>query len=365
MKITEESPIQFVNCTGILGIMYGEPTFIEKNNILLSSKGLSYREKDRSGYVIDCREGFLIQAFFNSFFSIPSTNTEEAMRVLKRAISVGWGGGVFLSDRNFDVDGALRYFVPVSNFIPKNEIREVKIQEKFVKTLENKNSFRTFLFIESLHELDDETLDKIREFKEKNDAVILIKTQIEVGEVFKSIEKYRKTSIERLLEHDLLSESTVIVGGDWITGKDAEAIRSRSSWIVHLPTEISELALGSSFPIHRFAERRYTRILLGTGARYYDSPLFLASYARMFYRFSTWSRSLDASDILRMLWGGWKLISEKMACIEEGCSPLIYIFNIGKPSQQSIFEILTTEGYYFSPQMFCLPEGGCQKLRKD
>lgn len=358
-ELEREEPIQFVNCSGIAGIMHGEAKFFEAREALLGANGISYREKDKSGIVVDCSGGFLSQAFFNSFFSFPE-HSGEIIEAVNALLSVGWGGGIFKAEDIREKEG-----IP-SSFIPALVLRKENFQEqeKRLHELKKEGRSKAAILIESVVELEREDLEKVREMKDRSD-LLLARAHMDPGEVFRSIELYGKTPIERLLEHELLSDNTVVVGGDWITGRDAEAVRSASSWISHLPLEVSELGMGSSFPIIKFIDKNYQRVLLGTGIRCFDSPLFLASFSRLLYRFISWSTAPDSRDVLKMLWVGWKLVSERTSCIEEGCAPPLYLFAPGKTLKIRSLEDLATNGYLLYPSLLCYPGKGCTSFGKE
>jgi len=352
--------IHFYNCEGIAGESRGKTVLVKANELTLREQGLSYREHDRSELTIDCRGGFLIQAFFNPFFILPHVSTEKGSTIFLKMMQVGWGGGIY-KDPGFDSPQFLfPYFYPATALRKGGDLRKEEGSE--LKWLKGSPAI---LYLEELHLLEDDYLESLKELMTKKDFLLFVKAQADADEVFKSLDLYKKTPIGRLLEHDLLTEKTVIIGGDWLTGSDVEAIASNYSWIVHLPAEMPELGRGSSFPILKFLSRDYGKVLIGTGTRLFDPPLFLATFSRLLYRFTSWSTSIDSSNILKMLWSGWKLVDEKLSCIDEGCRPMLYLYRKDCFMEGDVIEELAGAGFCFTPLMLCSSDKGCFSFQKE
>jgi len=352
--------IHFYNCKGIAGESRGKTVFIEENEVTLHDQGLSYREHSKSDLMIDCKGGFLVQAFFNPFFILPHISKDEGGTILQKMLQVGWGGGIY-RDPGFDSPQFLFLnFYPATTFRKNADFKKEKLP-----SLEGQKGSPAILYLEELHLLEDDYLETLKELKTKKDFLLFVKAQVDAEEVFKSLDLYKKTSIRRLLEHDLLTERTVVIGGDWLTGSDVEAITSNYSWIVHLPTEVPELGRGSSFPILKFLDKEYERVLIGTGSRFFDPPLFLATFSRLLYRFTSWSTSIDSSNILKMLWSGWKLVDEKSSCIDEGCRPMLYLYRRDCLMEGDVIEEMAGAGFCFTPLMLCISDKGCFSFQKE
>ncbi|MEM4463428.1 MAG: hypothetical protein QXR98_04280 [Fervidicoccaceae archaeon] len=361
-------PIQLESCSGVIGLSRGIPKMIKAERLLIDHEGLSFSRGDRSGTVLDCRKGFVVQSFFNGFsdssdFPISShgidSSTERSF--FRDSLILGWGGGIFRIRRSNGKKEDILLICPLnSESMNILEQREASLSEEKMR----ESGCIEGIFIERVSSLNENDIEKLKRRFEESNFYFVVKTLLTSEELFSSIEKTGKTPIDHLLSENLLNEKTIIVGGDWLTNRDVEAIRSQHSWIAHLPAEASYTGSGSNFPLIKFVSSSYWKLMIGTGKQL-DSPLFLSSLSLLLYRFMTWSTAIDESTVLRMLWSGWELLGKKIACIDEGCQPILLVYDKNKIEERSFTYLLGRRGYTLVPRLICSSYGCINIERED
>jgi len=249
-------PIQLENCAGILGIKDDVPSFVPTNKVLLSERGIQYSHTDRSGLVFDCDRGLLVQSFFNGFAELPEDYEKNEVsdsyeNHLMEMAKKGWGGGLaVIRSMTIPKIEVPFFFVPVFRVKKTEDIERLKKAFEQLPPILSSVKYGVYInFSEVSKDLDIEAL---KELSKIESMLLIVKVATSGEELFNSLERTGKTQIYLLLGAGLLTDRTVIVGGDWITGADAEAIRSQGSWIVNMPVITAETGSGGGFPILKF-----------------------------------------------------------------------------------------------------------------
>lgn len=358
-------PIQLENCAGILGIKDDVPSFVPANKVLLSERGIQYSHTDRSGLVFDCDRGLLVQSFFNGFAELPEDYEKNEVsdsyeNHLMEMAKKGWGGGLTVIRSTTIPKIEVPFF-----FVPVFRVKKTEDIERLKKAFEQLppflSSVKYGMYINFSEVSKDLDIEALKELSKIESMLLIVKVATSGEELFNSLERTGKTQIYLLLGAGLLTDRTVIVGGDWITGADAEAIRSQSSWIVNMPVITAETGSGGGFPILKFFNKGYKRVILGTGSSFKDSPLFLSAFSLLLYRQMAWTSNISEERILRMLWDGWGILDEKMKCIDEGCYPPLNLYHFHANSSNIIKSVARGE-YSSFPSFSCLPKFGCFEM---
>jgi 5-methylthioadenosine/S-adenosylhomocysteine deaminase len=362
-------PVFLKNCLGIIGLANGLPSFLEKESVLYDrDNGLSYKDVDKTGFVIDCQRSLLLQSFFNShthaamtlfrnlgddsvlqdwlssIWELEARLTPELVRIGSEKAIIEFlltGTTGFLDMYFYELETARvaeEYDVKIMNgptaMWLSTTVEEVEKQfvDYVAKTREYKN-VKPVLNLHSIYTLPQEFFKELGEKPVYSDPVINIHVSETKEEVISSLKKYGVTPLVFLDKNKLVSEKSVLVHLGWITSEELEIVGGKKPWLVHCPAANMKLATGGFFPLKDLLDRGYTRILLGTdGAASNDSLSMLqeARLALLLARNNYWSTRIRPQHVLSMAWRGWELYSggRMEYCITEGCLPDLYLVDI-------------------------------------
>ncbi len=376
-------PVLLRGCRGIIGLIENEPSFLRHSDIMLNDRGISYKEVDKTGYVIDCKGSIALQSFFNSHTHAAmtlfrnlgddtqlhawlSSIWELEARLDSEAVSLGSEKAVveflltgttgFLDMYFYEMETvkkASEYGLKIMTgpTIMGGYVEVGEVERKFIDFEKKARSYKNVKPVFNVHSIYTVPEDFFRELGETGFAgnpYLHIHVSETKEEVIGSLKKHGTTPIAFLDKHGLVNDKSILVHLGWITNAETEIIREKGAWLVHCPASNMKLATGGFFPLKDFIDTEYKKLLLGTDGAASNDTLSMLEEARialLLSRNNYWTTSIKPTQTLAMAWRGWLLFDEKKSCIMEGCKPDIYLADIEPVPGDKIMDRIVLNPY--------------------
>ena len=348
-------PILLKNCTRVIGLARGKLTVIPVESVLVNEYSeVHYNTSLKSGYVIDCERGVIVQAAYNGFltlarrtFSEPviDNTVDEKRKKSSTALEhvVLWH--ILAGSTGFSIEGGCEDF---ENSVDELKqlfehikficLREVRAGGEPLADKQSKSARPLCMLISDIDILSGEytsVLSKLGERTTENaKSIVYVLTGIDRRLVLRFMSERRSTPLSTLLTW-LTSHSpqvtVVIVTHGWISARDLELIANMEKvYLVHCPYTSMSSGYGGFFPLKEMLSRMPQRLVIGTCVPGNETPFtsmmdFLV-LEKLLTSYNYWSPTPTVEDIAFMLYNGWKIVDELKSCIEPGCKPDLVVY---------------------------------------
>lgn len=149
--------------------------------------------------------------------------------------------------------------------------------------------------------LSDDSLKRCADVVRQFDVGLHIHVAEDVYDQLHAREHYGRAVVERLAQHGLLNEKTILAHGVHLSSDELSLIEQAGSWLVHNPRSNLNNSVGRA-PVERFGDR----VALGTdgiGADMFEESKFA------FFRAREARREATAESYLRMLHNGQQILA--------------------------------------------------------
>lgn len=211
--------------------------------------------------------------------------------------------------------------------------RDEGLQENERFLLENRNNpnFRGMIGAHASFTLSDDSMKKLGELVKKHMSGIHIHAAEDKADVFDSEENYKMNIVERLENHGLLTNTSIIAHGVHLTMKEISKVGKYKSCLVHNPRSNMNNRVGYA-PLSLFGERT----ALGTDG----FPADMFEEAKIgFFRNQESAHQTRFTRIVELLQTGQTIISElfgeKFGVISKGNQADLVILDYKSPTPLS------------------------------
>ncbi|MGC8675233.1 hypothetical protein [Fervidicoccus sp.] len=392
--------ILFKNIKGIVGVYEKKPTLLRTSEIFIDEQGsLHYEKIKKTGRVIDCKNGVVMQSFFNGGLdlNIYMKNSENIIdniyfdnsyllrgesKISKELLELAIRRNIIESLLGA-VTGTIHIGLKCSHVIEHSSKFGFKTlcgPIIYGENIIDKNEINNYAYLKNIvlnvYLNKNLKLEHLKNFIENYDNKVTINYRLPNShlEYLSMLKTTGNTPILSLAKMNLIKGKIIISNVNWITNTEIELMKEKDIFLENSPVMSSYLGIGSVLPIAEFMKDKLTdKIIIGTD--YFFEGLFQNLVTNLFIffilqRFFYSSRAIKWNDVINMLWNGWQLISSEKYCIKDGCEPdLVLIDNINWGDlnfERAIFNsnLFNIKGIYINKKSY-LNSRDLDKLRKE
>ncbi|MDI6803559.1 MAG: putative aminohydrolase SsnA [Bacteroidota bacterium] len=213
----------------------------------------------------------------------------------------------------------------------KKRDKGLQENERFLLKNQNNPNFRGMIGAHASFTLSEDSMKKLGELVKKHKSGIHIHVAEAKADVFDAEENYKVNIIDRLENHGLLTNSSIIAHGVHLTAKEISKVSKYKTWLIHNPRSNMNNRVGYA-PLNLFGERT----ALGTDG----FPADMFEEAKIgFFRNQESVHQTRFTRIAEMLQTGQMIVSEffgeKFGVISKGSQADLVILDYKSPTPLS------------------------------
>ncbi len=324
-------PIYVRGCRGSIG-NFNEGVYLKKyNNILYTDSGIFYSETDKSGIIIDCDNGYVVQGYYNGFVNFnekiashfgintSSSNNDLEKWIINRIYTGETGASVSLARTNLSNTLGRIY---VNNAIKVCSAKEWRT---------GKNDCDSVIIFES------QDIEEELEYLSRDAS---ISTVLFVGGVDRKTIYYNLSTKGKTPTQDFIEKTTQLqhikkiglITYGWLSNNDVRLLLEKRVATIYCLYEAAMTGRNGFFPLKEYYATNPMLLSIGSCNEFFLEKIVFSLYQQAVHlllasRANYWTREFSLARILKTLYNGWIFANKEKILMEEGNYPDLYIIS--------------------------------------